>query len=168
MHETQRKEDISISYISAICAHAGISYETVRHDEDSTDGILRKFVSFEGIKYNSELHIQLKSTSSKSQYSDKGDKIVYKLKAKNFNDLCCPGTVPIILGLLILPENETDWVAWSPEELLIKGCMYWADLSSETESNNKNTVDIKIDKSNLINVETLLQMMEKIARGELL
>ena len=46
--------------------------------------------------------------------------------------------------------------------------MYWADLSSETESNNKNTVDIKIDKSNLINVETLLQMMEKIARGELL
>ncbi len=41
MQVTQRKEDISISYISALCAYSGISYEIVRHDDDSTDGILR-------------------------------------------------------------------------------------------------------------------------------
>lgn len=44
MQITQIKEDISISYISALCAYAGIAYEIVRHDEDSTDGILKKRV----------------------------------------------------------------------------------------------------------------------------
>ena len=39
MQITQIKEDISISYISALCAYAGIAYEIVRHDADSTDGI---------------------------------------------------------------------------------------------------------------------------------
>ena len=39
MQVSKRKEDISISYISALCAYAGIAYEIVRHDDDSTDGI---------------------------------------------------------------------------------------------------------------------------------
>lgn len=42
MKDTQIKEDISISYISALCAYAGVAYEINRHDEDSTDGILKK------------------------------------------------------------------------------------------------------------------------------
>ena len=44
MQITQIKEDISISYISALCAYAGIAYEIVRHDEDSTDGNKKKRV----------------------------------------------------------------------------------------------------------------------------
>ena len=42
MYESQKKEDIHISYISALCASAGITYETQRHDDDSTDGIIKK------------------------------------------------------------------------------------------------------------------------------
>ena len=42
MEISQVKEDISISYISALCAYSGISYDIIRHDDDSTDGILKK------------------------------------------------------------------------------------------------------------------------------
>lgn len=117
-------------------------------------------------KFNAELRIQLKCTSSPSQYTDHGDTLTYKLKVKNYNDLCLPSTTPIILGLLILPENEELWVNWTEEELLIKGCMYWAEFSKETESSNEGTVSVKINKKNVINVESLRNILEMIAKEE--
>ncbi len=76
MQVTKVKEDISISYISALCAYAGIAYEIVRHDEDSTDGILKKRVLLDGNrKFDAVLRIQLKCTSSPSQYTDNGDSL---------------------------------------------------------------------------------------------
>lgn len=47
MDKNARKEDLHISYISALCAAAGISYDTQRHDDDSTDGIIKKRIFFE-------------------------------------------------------------------------------------------------------------------------
>lgn len=154
MQITKRKEDISISYISALCAHAGIAYEITRHDADSTDGILKKTITLDGQrKYNAELRIQLKCTSSVSQYAEKDDAITYKLKVKNYNDLCLPATSPM-------------WLSWSREELLLKGCMYWAKFSGEQESSNIGTVSVRIEKKNVLNTEMLLFILEKVAREE--
>jgi len=167
MQVTKVKEDISISYISALCAYAGIAYEIVRHDEDSTDGILRKRVLLDGNrKFDAELRIQLKCTCSLSQYTDNGDTLTYKLKVKNYNDLCLPSTTPIMLGLLILPENEELWIDCTEEELLIRGCMYWAEFSGKTESANEGTISVKIDKKNMITVESLQEILELIAKEE--
>lgn len=167
MQETQRKEDISISYISALCAYGGIAYDTIRHDDDSTDGTLRKRISLDNNRrFDAELRIQLKCTSSTSQYADKDDSLTYKLKAKNYNDLCLESTTPIILGLLVLPEEEATWLSWTSEELLIRGTMYWAEFSSQDITNNSGTVNVKIDKKNVINVDTLNEILEKIAREE--
>ena len=144
-----------------------IAYEIVRHDDDSTDGILSKRVFLDRKRWlNVALRIQLKCTSSPSQYTDYGDTISYKLKVKNYNDLCLPSTTPIILGLLILPENEDLWISWTEEELLIKGCMYWAEFSRETESSNEGTVSVRINKENVINVENLQNILELIAKEE--
>ncbi len=70
------------------------------------------------------------------------------------------------MGLLILPENEELWVNWTEEELLIKGCMYWAEFSKEIESSNEETVSVIIDKKNVINVESLQNILEMIAKEE--
>lgn len=167
MYDSRQKEDIHIGYIYALCACAGVDYEIINHDEDSTDGILKKKIKFpDGTYFISELRIQLKATSSLSQYQDKGDYISYKLKAKNYNDLCTQGTSPIVLGLLILPENNSDWVKWSKEELLVRGCMYWADFSHNNKSGNDSTVTVNISKKNIINDETLLEILTKIAKGD--
>ena len=108
----------------------------------------------------------MKSTSSSSQYTDKGEYLVYKLNAKNYNDLCREGTTKIILALLVLPENESEWLTWTQEDLLIKGCMYWATFASQEPSENSGTVSVHIDKKNVINSTTLNIIMEKIAREE--
>lgn len=161
------KEDIHISYLLSVCASANISLDLQRHDSDSTDGIIKKTIELDnGEKYMSSLRIQLKCTSSASQFTDKGNQIQYKLKVKNYNDLCTKCTTPIILGLLVLPENEKDWVKWSEKELLINGCMYWADFSTKLPSENKNSITVNIDKNNLINKDTLLEILRKIAKEE--
>ena len=108
MHTTKQMEDLQISYTSALCAAVDISYDTQRHDDDSTDAIIKKTIFLSnGCRFFSQLRIQLKSTCSPSQYTDTGDCIKYTLKVKNYNDLCTPSTMPIILCLLILPEDDT-------------------------------------------------------------
>ena len=42
----------------------------------------------------------------------------------------------------------------------------WADFSNESPSDNKNTVTVSICKDNLINGDTLLEILEKIAKEE--
>lgn len=167
MQFTQNKEDISISYISALCACASIDYDIIRHDDDSTDGILKKIIILDnGKKFNSQLRIQLKCTSSVSQYKDNGDSFTYKLKSKNYNDLCTSSTMPVILGLLILPQDESLWINWTTEELIMKGCMYWAEFSNEDPSNNGSTVSVTINKNNVINVDSLQYILKRIAEEE--
>ena len=41
MTPERAKENMSISYISAVCAYAGVDDDTIRHDEDSTDGLMK-------------------------------------------------------------------------------------------------------------------------------
>lgn len=166
-HTTQQQEDIHISYISALCADAGISYDTQRHDDDSTDGIIKKRIMLpDGSFFDAQLRIQLKSTSSLSQYTDDGNSLTYKLNVKNYNDLCMPSTIPIVLGLLILPEDENARIQWSTEELLIRGCMYWADFSRCKKSDNRSKVSVRINKANILNQDVLLNILEKIAKEE--
>lgn len=108
MYSTKHMEDLQISYISALCASVGIDYDIQGHDADSTDAIIKKKIILpNGSWYFSQLRIQLKSTFGESQYEDKGDQIKYKLKVKNYNDLCTQATAPIILGLFILPKEDS-------------------------------------------------------------
>ncbi len=92
--------------------------------------------------------------------------VIFQLKAKNYNDLCLPSTTPIVLGLLILPENEQLWIHWTEEELLLRGCMYWAEFSKEAESVNEGTVSVKISKKNMLHAESRLEILERIAKEE--
>lgn len=162
------KEDISISYISALCAYAGIAYDIQRHDEDSTDGIIKKTIDLDGnTKYGAECRIQLKCTSSSTQYIENGGSITYKLKAKNYNDLCRKCTTPVILALLILPD-DFNCLSWTEKELMIKGRMYWASFCGKESTNNSATINVPLDKKNVISDVTLQKILEKIAReGEL-
>lgn len=167
MTPERAKEDMSISYISAVCAYAGVDYDTIRHDEDSTDDLIKKSISLYGSrKFLAQMRIQLKCTSSLSQYTDNGDSYTYTLKVKNYNDLTRPATTPIILGLLILPTDEALWLNWTDEELRIKGCMYWADFSDCDESANTSSVNVQIDKRNVLNSSTILEILEKAAKED--
>ena len=85
------------------------------------------------------------------------------LKAKNYNDLCAPASMPSILALLILPENETEWITWSSEELMIKGKMFWISFQGNEETKNVSHITVKIPKKNELNAITIETLIEKVA-----
>ena len=167
MNEKIIKEELSICYISAIAANAGIDYETLRHDDDSTDGMIKKWIDLPNAEpIHSLLSVQLKSTSSESMYTEDAKEIRYSLKVKNYNDLRQRSTTPIILCLLILPSERQEWLQWSKDELLLRGCMYWTSLAGKESSLNKESVIVTFDKKHVVNSDTLQELLEKIAREE--
>lgn len=165
MIHTKRNEEISFSYLNAICAMKGIAFERQIHDDDSIDAFLKKQVlTKDGRNYNAQLGIQLKATAQELSQDD--DVINFVLKVKNYNDLRGESTVQQLLFVLVLPSVETEWVTWTIDELIIKQCMYWVNLKNHGETENASSVTIKLPKSNTVSPENLLALMQKIAEEE--
>lgn len=169
MNENLYEEDLSISYLRAIAAKAQIVFELRNRDVNSKDANLTKTITTPYGQFDAELNVQLKSTYSKSLYTDNGHEIVYTLKAKNYNDLCRKTTTPIILCLLILPENKDEWVEQTSEDLTLRRCMYWLSLKGRLPTTNTSTCNVTIPKTNIVTAETLNHLLNKIAEngGEL-
>lgn len=168
MIKTTQKEDLSYSYIAAVCATAGIDFERIVHDDDSTDAILKQTVKLpDGSPYIAEMRVQLKSTSSDNMIRERKNSITYRLKAKNYNDLIKKGSSPAFLMLLVLPAKQNEWIQWTINELAIRKCMYWLHLPNDSEYVNTDSKNITIPKSQVVNVDTLNDLFQKIAREEL-
>ena len=165
MNDKLFEEDLSISYLRAIAAQAQITFELRNRDDDGRDAELSKITQVNGAPFNAEFSVQLKATYSKSAYKQSDDFIKYRLKAKNYNDLCRRGTKSIILGLLILPSNVSNWVSQSAEKLILQKCMYWISLRGNKETANSSSVTVKIPKSNVLSAEQLTKMVDIIANG---
>jgi len=151
MVETRRKEELSISYLNALCAYAKIDMEIMKNDDDSRDVLIKKLVTRkDGTPIYSSFNMQLKSTSQKLTVKD--NLIHYELKIKNYNDLTAATMTPIILALLVLPQEESDWLKHTVDELVIKKCMYWIDLSKHPPVDNTESVTIHIPESNYVDV----------------
>lgn len=164
MTDANKKEELSIVFLSTLCTIAGITFESQKHDDDSTDAIIKKQITLnDGRKCEVLLRVQLKATSSESQYTEDEDTISYTLKVKNYNDLKLPATTPIILALLILPANSDEWVQWTQDDLMIKGRMYWKSFDNAIETKNTDTITVRIDKNQFVSSEALLQLLQRIA-----
>lgn len=164
MVDTKRLEELSFSYLNAICAIEGISVSPNRHDEDGIDVMLQKIMERKQGKINVRIAAQLKSTAQ--TLSENGGNISYPLKVKNYNDLRARATCPQLLLVLFLPKNKSEWLEHSIEELVIRKCMYWADLSDMPDTNNVATVTVKLPKENFLGPEVLSALFEKVAREE--
>ena len=133
MIDNLRKEDLSLSYLSAVCAYKGIAVELQRHDEDSIDVIIKKTIKRNnGNDFVTLLSVQLKATSQTLVENDGG--FSYPLPIKNYNDLRKDSTVPMMLCVLRLPDKEEEWVTHSVKELILRNCMYWCDLTKLPDS----------------------------------
>lgn len=162
--DIQKKEEyISIAYLRAIAADAGINFSIDPEDGDSVDVHLKKHI--DDLNFDSTIGIQLKATSSSNYYREDENNVYYHLKVKNYNDLRRCSSETKYLALLILPQNEEEWISQNIEELIIRRNMYWISLFGYEEVDNKNTIVITIPKKNIINKDSLLQLINKEVEG---
>lgn len=164
MNERKFEEDLSISYLRAIAAQSQVTFELRRDDENSMDAQLSKMMTTEdGRKFYALFNVQLKATYS--GYSETDTTIKYSLKKKNYDDLRRPASNSIILCLLLLPKDCSEWVSQKPEELILKKGMYWISLNNYPDTTNTANVTIEIPKINMLSPSSLNNMLQTIANG---
>jgi len=168
MPENNIKENLSKTYIRAICSKAGYGIASDEQDYGSDmtakDVLRRESGRFVYSGFN--LDIQIKSTCNCRE--DKKN-IIYDVRNKNYNDLVSTdnNATQKILIVFIMPKNPEDWLNQDTESLVLKKCAYWIYLGGKQQvQDNESTTAVKIPKENVFSVEALNNIMSKIKSGE--
>jgi hypothetical protein len=163
--KTKKQEQFSIAYIRAIAAAAGYSLEEIIVDEDSVDCSIMQRGSGDKYPIHEALRVQLKCTYA---HSPDGEYLTYSsLSLKNYNDLRRNCMNPRILVVLHVPnENSENWIQQNENSITLNHLAYWVSIKGRPERQNKETVSIKIPTSQILTIETLRDLMNKLANGD--
>jgi hypothetical protein len=160
----QRQEALCRAYVRAVAAQAGVLCGGSELDF-GFDMILRAVETHQHQYWDSgpQWDVQLKSTT---RADVRDNAIGYDLEVRAYNLLRQePHGPPRLLILLVLPEEEAQWLTQSVEELVMRRCTYWMSLRHAEPTTNQATVRITISRTNLFSVEALHALMEE-ARSE--
>ena len=112
-----RKSRLSVAYVQAVAASVGYVATEPSQDRDGIDLYIDA-----GGTMRPKLDIQLKATGPLPW--SKGT-APFRLERKNHDDLRLPRTVPALLVVLEMPDEEADWVACGPDELALRRRAWW-------------------------------------------
>ena len=154
-----REEALSRAYVTVVAARAGYTLAMQDFDRDGVDVQVRA-----GGAMRPSLDVQLKATVR--LVGGERDAFRYPLRRRNYDLLRMQSLVPRILVVLDLPEDESQWVSISTEELVMRRCAYWANIKGLPESTNRETVTVEIRKQNRFDAENLSELMDRVRTGD--
>lgn len=162
MTEEQIKEQLSRHFVELVASRSGFKCASVNPDHGCDLHITRAlYVEINGTRRLLDtgeiLHVQLKSTCE-SSVVETADAIKYDLEAKTFNDLVHrrnQATVrPLILVLLVLPDDQNEWLRIEPGELLLRRTAYWYYPEAGLDyTENTSKVRITIPRTNVMTLD---------------
>lgn len=94
--------------------------------------------------------------------------LAFPLSIKNYNDLRAEVIVPRLLIVVLMPEQQDDWLDHSEEKLCLRHCGYWLSLAGQPDTENTATVTVHLPRQQQFNSEALHTLMMRAERGELL
>jgi hypothetical protein len=160
------QEEFSYAYIHAIAAGAGCSCQVAPRPLDNSGIDMTLHANGKKGSYKARpLYLQVKS-SYQNRYLNRTDYINYAdLDFRDYNSLASDETYanPYIFVLILVPQNQAEWVSQSEKELCLRYSAYWLSLKGETPiTKNKG---IKIPISQKLTVNALQDIMERIRQG---
>ena len=75
---------------------------------------------------------------------------------------------PFILIVVLLPDDEAQWLTQTADETCLRYCGYWISLDGWPERSNTSTVTVPIPMSNVFSSAQLSTLMTKALAGETL
>ena len=157
----QRQELLSRAYVRAIAAQAG----TICSEPEQDFGIdlCVRAVRDRGARVtdvSGQFDVQVKSTTRANVTESE---VRYDLEVKNYDDLREPGdNCPRILVVLVLPEEEAQWLSQSVEELILRHCAYWISLEGYPATAATTTLRIAIPRSAVFSVEAVRGILARL------
>ncbi len=158
---------MSRAYVRAIAGRAGLNL-AVREYDYGVDGSFDEVVVRQNRRVESgfSLSFQLKASI---QWQLDDTQVVYDLEAKTYNDLILRRSIrtaiPCVLILLALPPDSAQWLICEETQLRLQGTCYWEYLSGSL-SENRQSVRIRIPRSQRLTPESLLTLIENVKTGE--
>ncbi len=88
------------------------------------------------------------------------------MPVKNYRDLSRETQTPRLLVVLHLPANEQRWMTVTAKKLVMRRRAYWISLQREHRPpQGQHTVTVHIPRCNVLDVETLQDLMERSRDG---
>lgn len=164
--EEHTKESLCLAYVEAVAAKAGVNL-AIRQRDYGIDGTFRpvQIVNRRRIESGFPLDYQLKSTIN---FQLLGDMVKYDLEAKTFNDLVqrhqTTGAIPMVLILLCLPQDPSEWLSMDEQKMELRYCCYWKMVCG-TETTNTCSVRIEIPRQQRFDPSSLASLLHLCEEG---
>ena len=159
LNANHRKAQLSYAYLHAIASALGYKFQKdAEPDVYSVDARINA-----GGDMMPQIEVQLKATSSPLW---RKDGLRFRLLRKNYDDMRKMRTVPLILVVLVLPKDPSEWLNWNEEEIAMRGGMWWVSLRGYPSIDTKSKT-ISLPENQMINLESLPELMDRVRRGEL-
>ncbi len=157
-----QKEQFSVAYVRAVAAVAGYATGKFDVDDDSVDLTLAERGG-RGTVRSPRLDLQLKCTD---QDNLRDDRLAFELSLKNYEELRPINlATPRILVVVLVPNDVTQWLQHSEQELVLRRCGYWISLRGLPETSNTASVTIDIPRRQVFTPDTVRRIMETVGNG---
>jgi hypothetical protein len=160
------KNGISEGCFTALASGAGLSIERVPTESDyGVDFHVKKLINIHGkISAGSVfLDVQLKGTTD---YEVVDGYIKYNLRVKTYNDIVYRnknGEIPILLIIMLLSKNESDWCEICDKNVIFKNSLFWYRLEDKNylDSESDSTKLIKVPVSQVLTINKLSSLVQE-------
>lgn len=148
------QEQLSWAYVRAVIFRAGYLLTIPIVDDHGIDGTVGSYAG--GIN---RVDFQLKATT---QHQVGSDSISYDLRVQNYNQLIKDDDLPRVLILFIMPDDASEWLTQTQEELCMRECAYWVSFMGMVRSDNSSTVRVSVPLSNVFDQNGIADMVSKL------
>lgn len=160
-----RQEALCRAYVRAVAAQAGVICGGTENDL-GFDLLLRS-VEIHGQQLwdsGPQIDVQLKSTT---RANIREDAVAYDLEVRAYNILRQVNVSrPRILVVLVLPDEEGEWLDQTEDALIVRRCAYWMSLRGSAPTTAQASIRIPIPRANVFSVQALQSLMDRARRGE--
>ena len=154
------KELMSLTYINALITPLGLNFNEPKIDNDGIDITIRG-KGFSGHYPKPQIEVQLKCAQISAIRIDKiAKEILYQLPVHNYNELIGPNLIPSILVLHLVPNNQSDWMYFNKQSVILRHTSYWLSLDGLKKSTNAAYITVRIPLSQQLTPDSLMAMME--------
>jgi hypothetical protein len=160
----QRQEALSRAYVSAVAARAGVVAS--KPDPDLGIDLSLRSVRQVGNLFQDAgvlLDLQLRSTT---RAAEGPAQVAYDIDVRTYDFLrTAPPMCPRLLVVLVLPDDEAEWLSQSVDELILRRCAYWYSLRGAAATTATSSVRLFIPREQVFSAEALQGFLRRLTEG---
>jgi hypothetical protein len=153
------ESELSYAYLHAVAAKAGMACSQGNRHEDNNgvDATIAAWAPFTGGGKLTEVYMNIQLKATYTKLTETSTHFSFFLRGLNqYNDLRAE-TVYFdrFLVVLRLPEDHTNWLAHSVDELILKQCAYWVSLRKAPAVSTPTGATVYFPKSQVFSPDQL-------------